>query len=410
MDVYEVLQQRGFLKQCTHPGEVREALSQGEVTFYVGFDPTAASLHVGSLLQIMAMAWLQRLGHRVLALVGGGTARVGDPSGRSELRQMLSDAQIDANSEGIRTQISHFLELDGERGQLVDNADWLLKLQYIPFLRDIGRQFSVNRMLAAEAYKQRLERGLSFIEFNYQILQAYDFLELYRRHGCRLQLGGDDQWGNIVAGVDLVRRMESAEVWGLTTPLLTTATGAKMGKTAQGAIWLDGERLAPFDYWQYWYNCHDDDVGRFLRLYTFLDEEEIVRLEALSGKEIRDAKRVLADETTRLLHGDAAAAAASGAASAMVRSEAAADLPTHPLSAPERLLVILVDAGLASSRSEARRLVAQGAVRIDGNRVDDPEQQIAPGAEGSVVRVGKKRVVRIIEGGRRPGGAGRGKP
>ena len=396
MNAYEVLQQRGFLKQCTHPDEVRKSLGEGSVTFYVGFDPTSASLHVGSLLQIMAMAWMQRLGHRVLALVGGGTARVGDPSGKTELRQMLTDEAIAEHSDGIRNQLSHFLDFDGGNGELVDNADWLLQLQYIPFLRDIGRQFSVNRMLAAEAYKQRLERGLSFIEFNYQILQAYDFLELHRRYGCTLQIGGDDQWGNIVAGVDLVRRMESAAVSGLTTPLITTAEGKKMGKTAAGAVWLDADRLAPFDYWQFWYNVHDADVGRFLRLYTFLEEEEIQRLEALQGAEIREAKKVLATQATTLLHGEEAAAAAVEGAAAMQQGTGSEALPTHVMSGDKRLVVAIADAGLAKSRGEARRLIAQGAVKIDGERVDDAEFTIDPPDGGLVVRVGKKRAVRVL--------------
>jgi tyrosyl-tRNA synthetase len=396
MDAFELLQRQGYLQQCSHPDEVRAALGQGPVTFYIGFDPTAASLHVGSLLQIMLMAKLQRAGHRPIAIVGGGTAMIGDPSGKTELRQMLTLDDVRENSLALRRQLEHFVVLDGEQGLLLDNREWLLKLEYIPFLRDIGRQFSVNRMLAAEAYKQRLERGLSFIEFNYQILQAYDFLELYRRHGCRLQFGGDDQWGNILAGVDLVRRMESVEVWGCTTPLLTTASGAKMGKTAQGAVWLDPERLPPFDYWQYWYNCDDRDVGRFLRLYTFLPEDEIARLEALGGAEIRDAKRVLATECTRLLHGaDAAEAAAAGAA-AMVGAVASEDLPTHAVAVAARLYEALADSGLAKSRGEARRLVAQGGVKIDGERADDPEVVLEPGADGIVVRVGKKRAVRIV--------------
>lgn len=396
MDAYEVLQQRGFLQDCTHPDEARRALLDGPVTVYVGFDPTAVSLHVGSLLQIMALSWLQKAGHKVIALVGGGTARVGDPSGKTELRQMMTDEQIASNAEGLRKQLSHFLTFDGEQGVLVDNAEWLLELQYIPFLREIGRHFSVNRMIAAEAYKQRLERGLSFIEFNYQILQAYDFLELHRRFGCRLQMGGNDQWGNIVAGVDLVRRVASTEVWGLTTPLITTATGAKMGKTAAGAIWIDGDRLSPFDYWQFWYNTHDDDVGRFLRLYTYLEEDEIARLEALPGKDIRTAKRVLANEATRLLHGEEEARKADEAAKAMAEGAAVAEMPEFVISDDDRLLAVLVGSGMAKSRGEARRLLGQGGVKLDGERLDDPEMHLDPGPDGSVLRVGKKRAVRVV--------------
>jgi tyrosyl-tRNA synthetase len=391
----EVLEARGFVQQVSHPDEVRRALANERVTFYIGFDPTADSLHVGHLVQVMLMGWLQRLGHRAIALVGGGTSRVGDPSGRTDMRQMLTDEQIAANSEVFRRQLSSFLTLDGDQGLLVDNADWLLHLQYIPFLRDIGRHFSVNRMIAAEAYKMRLERGLSFIEFNYQILQAYDFLELHRRHGCRLQVGGDDQWGNIVAGVDLVRRVAGDEVWGVTTPLLTTATGAKMGKTAAGAVWLSADRLSPFDYWQFWYNTDDRDVGRFLRLFTFLPLEQIAALEALRGADIREAKRVLATEATTLAHGAEAARHAEAGARAMVGATAAEDLPTVALPGPTRLPDALVAAGLAKSKSEARRLVQGGGVSIDGGRVDDPEVEVAPIGAGLVVRIGKKRAVRF---------------
>lgn len=399
MGALEILEARGFVKQTTHEDEIREALAAGPVTFYIGFDPTADSLHVGSLVQIMAMATLQRAGHKAVALVGGGTARVGDPSGKTELRQMMTSETIASNAAALKAQLQRFLVLDGEQGMLVDNADWLLQLGYIDFLRDIGRHFSVNRMLAAEAYKQRLERGLSFIEFNYQLLQAYDFLALHRSHGVRLQLGGDDQWGNIVAGVDLVRRLEQEQVWGVTTPLLTTASGAKMGKTANGAVWLDADKLSTFDYWQYWYNTDDRDVGRFLRLFTFLDDARIAELEALDGPRINEAKRVLANEATTLAHGAEAAAAAEAAAKAMVGAQGSADLPTHPMTDDAPLYAVLADAGMAKSRGEARRLVKGGGVKLDGERADDAEAMILcaslPG-EGLVVRVGKKRAVRLV--------------
>jgi tyrosyl-tRNA synthetase len=391
----EVLESRGFVQQCSHRDEVQQALAAGPVTFYIGFDPTADSLHAGHLVQVMMMGWLQRLGHRAVALVGGGTSRVGDPTGKSELRQMLTDEAIAANSEVFRRQLSSFLTLDGEQGMLVDNADWLMELHYIPFLREIGRQFSVNRMLAAEAYKIRLERGLSFIEFNYQILQAYDFLQLFERHGCRLQVGGDDQWGNILAGVDLVRRMRATEVWGLTTPLLLTASGEKMGKTVGGAVWLSPDKLSPFDYWQYWYNTDDRDVSRFLRLFTFLPDDEIARLDALQGADLRDAKRVLANEATTLAHGADAARAAESGARAMVGNTAAADLPTIALSGPTMLPDALITADLVKSKSEARRLVQGGGVSVDGVRVDDAELVLDPSGNGLVVRIGKKRAVRF---------------
>jgi len=401
MQGLEALEARGFVQQCTDLERVREALSEGPVTYYVGFDPTAPSLHVGHMLPVMAMAWLQRAGHRPIAIVGGGTARVGDPSGKTELRRMLSDEEVEHNSRAIARQLEQFLQLDGDRGLLVDNADYLLELRYIPFLRDIGRHFSVNRMLSMEAYKLRLERGLSFIEFNYQLLQAYDFLEMYRKHGCTLQLGGDDQWGNIIAGADLVRRVEQGEVFGLTTPLITTASGAKMGKTAAGAVWLDPALTPVFDFHQYWINVDDRDVGRFLRLYTFLPLERIAELEALEGADIREAKRVLAREVTTLVHGAEEAERAEAAAAAMVAGAAAEDLPTHRIPDDEgaKLIIALADSGLCKSRGEARRLVAGGGVRVNGVKIDDVDYVLGPedlGEEGAVLRAGKKRAVRVI--------------
>jgi tyrosyl-tRNA synthetase len=398
MDALATLKARGFVQQCTNEGRLLEAFENGQVTYYAGFDPTADSLHVGHLLPVMAMAWLQRLGHRPIAVVGGGTSRVGDPSGKSEMRKMLSDEAIAANSAALKAQLEHFLVLDGEQGLLVDNAEWLMELRYIPFLRDIGRLFSVNRMLAAEAYKQRLERGLSFIEFNYQILQAYDFLELFRRFGCTLQVGGDDQWGNIIAGTDLVRRCEQSESDGLTMPLILTASGAKMGKSASGAVWLDPTKLSPFSYFQYWLNVDDRDVGRFLKLYTFLPLARCEELEALSGKDVRQAKRVLAIEATTLAHGAEAAAQADAAARAMVAGAASADMPTHTLSAPARVVEVLRDAGLTKSIGEARRLLRGGGVRLDNDKVTDEDASLEPGGLGSgvVLRVGKKKAVRVI--------------
>ena len=399
MDVFEILEERGFVQQCTNLALVRDALSQGPVTFYVGIDPTGDSLHIGHLLPVMAMCWLQRAGHRPIAVMGAATAMVGDPSGKTEMRQMLSVEQIAANAQAIITQLDHLLVLDGQAGIMANNADWLLELNYITFLREIGRNFSVNRMLAAEAYKQRLERGLSFIEFNYQLLQAYDFLELFRRHECTLQVGGDDQWGNILAGTDLIRRMEQAEAHGLTLPLITTASGAKMGKTAQGAVWLDAAKCPVFDYFQYWINVDDRDVGRFLRLYTFLPLDRIVALEKLTGADIREAKRVLAYEATRLVHGEEEAEKAKAAAAAMVAHEATDDMPTFVLPNEDKLVAVLVDAALAKSRGAARRLIAQGGVRIEGEKVLDVELVLSPselGGQGMVVRVGKKRAVRVL--------------
>ena len=364
---FERLTERGYVQQCTHPEELAAALAAGPVTFYCGFDPTASSLHAGSMFPLMAMANLQRMGHRVIALVGGGTARVGDPSGKTELRQMLTDEQIATNSAGLREQISRFLDLDGDRGLLVDNAEWLLELKYIPFLRDIGRQFSVNRMLAG--------RGLQAADGARAVLHRVQLPDPARpptSSSCTAataaawQIGGDDQWGNIVAGVDLVRRMEGAQVWGLTHPLLTTASGAKMGKTASGAVWLDADRCAPFDYWQFWYNVDDRDVVRLLKLYTFVDDTEIARLAALQGADIREAKRVLANEATALVHGAEAAAEAEAGARAMQGGRASDDLPTVPLAEPTRLLVALERSG---DREVSRRSApARCAGRGDGRR------------------------------------------
>ena len=305
MNVYDELVRRGFVQQVSNEPALRAALEKGKITCYIGFDPTAASLHVGNLVQIMVLAHLQRAGHRPIALLGGGTAMIGDPSGKTELRQMLTREQIAANGAQIREQFSRFISFENDKALLANNADWLLDLNYVEFLRDIGRHFSVNRMLATEAYKSRLETGLTFLEFNYQLLQAYDFLMLHRRYGCVLQIGGNDQWGNILPGVDLVRKVENQEAFALTTPLLTTASGQKMGKTAAGAVWLAAERFKPYDFYQYWINVDDRDVIKLLRLYTFLPWDEIAGFEKLQGAELRTAKEVLAFAVTALVHGKA---------------------------------------------------------------------------------------------------------
>jgi tyrosyl-tRNA synthetase len=399
MHVLDELEARGFIKQCSDLEGLRALMNEGPVTYYVGFDPTASSLHVGNLVSILVMTHLQRAGHRCVAVVGGGTGMVGDPSGKTEARQMLTAEVIQSNLLAQKGQLSRFLELDDpERGLVVNNADWLLGIEYISFLRDIGSCFSVNRMLAAESYKQRLEKGLSFLEFNYQLLQAYDFLVLNQREGCRLQMGGDDQWGNILAGIDLIRRKEQVTAYALTTPLLTTADGKKMGKTHSGAVWLDAERFAPFDFFQYWLNVDDRDVGRFLRIFTFLPLARIEELEALTGADIRTAKRVLAREITTLLHGAEAAQTAEAAGKAMAAGRAAADLPTHAIAETSLVVAVLADAGLTKSRGEARRMVQQGGVRIDNDKLHDVEATLDPASlpdDGVVLRVGKKRAVRV---------------
>jgi tyrosyl-tRNA synthetase len=386
------LETRGFIHQVTDAAALDAAASKGVVTAYVGFDCTAPSLHIGNLVSIMMLRTLQRTGHKPIVLLGGGTTKVGDPSGKDEGRQLLDDARIAANMASIRRIFERFLAFgDGPTDAvMVNNDDWLSGLAYIPFLRDIGRHFSVNRMLSFDSVKLRLEREqpLSFLEFNYMILQAYDYLELSRRHGCVLQMGGSDQWGNIVNGTDLIRRVDGKEAFGLTTPLITRADGAKMGKTAAGAVWLHEDSLPGFDYWQFWRNTHDADVGRFLRIFTDLPLEVIARLEALEGAEINQAKVVLATEATALCRGREAAEAAAATAADTFAGGAGEDLPSFAVGSPVTILDALVGLGFAASKGEARRLVAQGGARIDGEAVAGEAVLVGPGAR---ISAGKKR-------------------
>ena len=398
---------RGFFEQCTDEAALGELMAAGPVTGYAGFDPTAESLHIGSLVPIMGLVHLQRHGHRPIAIVGGGTAMVGDPSGKTELRQMLTVADIDRNLVGIRAQLARFLRLaDGPGagptdGLMINNADWLRDKGYIEFLRDVGRHFSVNQMLTRDSVKTRMETGLSFLEFNYMILQAYDFLMLNRDHGCRLQVGGSDQWGNICSGIDLCRRVNRVEVFGLTYPLIATATGEKMGKTAAGAVWLDAGRTSPYDFFQYWVNVDDRDVSRFLRLYTLLPPARIEELERLQGADIRQAKQALAVAVTTLVHGPEAAQAAGEAARAAFGGGGdAAAIPSSEHAAADfadqgqPLLDLLVAVGLVDSKGEARRLVRQGGVRVNGEAVADESRRLtaADVRDGRIVlQLGKKR-------------------
>ena len=409
-NVYDSLKERGFIAQTSDEDAVCKMLGGSRITFYVGYDSTATSLHAGSLVPIMAMMHLQRAGHRPIAIVGGGTTMVGDPSGKSEMRQMLDEEAIRANGRAIHTQLNNYLHFDGKNSLAVDNADWLLPLNYVRFLRDIGKHFSVNRMLAAEAYKQRLERGLSFIEFNYQLLQAYDYLTVYRKYGCTLQMGGDDQWGNILSGVDLIRRVEGAKVEAMTFPLLTTASNDKMGKTASGALWLDPELVNPYDFYQYWINCDDRDVVRFLKLFTFLPMEKIGRLGSLKGSEIRQAKQILAFEATSITHGENAAREAQAAASAAFGKEPGdldqtlSAMPSSVISHDRlasgiSLVEIFMEVRLTASRGEAKRLIKQGGMYINNERVENIEQvlnedDLTP--SGILLRAGKKNYHRII--------------
>jgi tyrosyl-tRNA synthetase len=394
---------RGQFHQCTDLERLDEAALAG-VIGYIGFDMTAPSLHVGNLTQIMFLRRLQQEGGKPIVLLGGGTTRVGDPSGKEEMRQLLSEEQIAANAASIRTVFEKFLAFGTGRSDalLVDNSDWLLQLNYIDFLRDVGRHMSVNRMLSMDSVKLRLDREqpMSFIEFNYMVLQAYDFVELRRRYGCRLQMGGSDQWGNIVNGVDLGRRMDGAELYGLTQPLITTASGAKMGKTAEGAVWLNADMLSPYKYWQYWRNAEDADVGRFLKIFTDLPLEEIARLEALAGAEINDAKKVLATEATALLHGREEADKAERAAyETFVQGGASENLPAFSVSGAElsaglRVTAAFVRAALVDSNGEAKRQIAQRSLRVNDELVADEAATLSPAdlREGAIkLSFGKKK-------------------
>ncbi len=410
MNGLDALKERGFVQQCSDEAGLRRLMDEGPVTLYVGFDPTGSSLHVGHLVSLQAMANLQRAGHRPIALVGGGTARIGDPSGKTETRKMLSVEAIGENARAFKKQISRFL--DFSKALMVDNADWLASLNYIEFLRDIGRHFSVNRMLTFETYKMRLETGLTFVEFNYQLLQSYDYLELYRRHACRLQMGGDDQWGNIVAGMELIRKVERAEAFALTTPLITTADGKKMGKTEKGALYLDPSMVSPYEFYQYWINTADADVGRFLLLYTFLPVEQVEDLTAAGGQALNKAKEVLAWEVTKTVHGGAEAdkardasraafgGAGSGGGAGGLEGVPSMALPRAEVERGINIVELFARTGLCSSRGEARRLVQQGGAYVNEEVVGDAEALIDAGAlrDDSIrLRAGKKRhfVVRV---------------
>jgi tyrosyl-tRNA synthetase len=406
----QTLEARGFVHQITDPEGLDRLAAAGPITGYIGFDCTADSLHIGNLVSIMLLRHLQDAGHRPIALVGGGTTKVGDPSGRDEARRLLDDAAIAANKAGIRRSLGAFLDVAGGRTLMVDNADWLDELRYVPFLRDIGRHFTVNRMLTFDAVRLRLEREqpLTFLEFNYMLMQAYDFTELARRCGCRLQMGGSDQWGNIVNGIELNRRLGGAELYGVTTPLITRASGEKMGKSVHGAVWLNADKLEPFDYWQFWRNTEDADVGRFLRLFTLLPLDEIARLEALAGAEINEAKKVLATEATRLAHGDAPAEEARGAAAAVFEQAGSEEglpevaIERAALAAGLPVVDALVRAGLAKTKGEARRLIRGGGAKLNDARVDDELTQVGDGElrpDGTFkLSAGKKRHVLLRAG------------
>ena len=409
-NVFETLKERGFIQQCTNAEEIARLLSEEKVTYYVGFDATADSFHVGSLVPIMAMVHLQRAGHTPIAIIGGGTTMIGDPSGKTTMRQMISRETIESNGVEILSQLKRYLNFSDEGGVFLNNADWLIPLNFIEFLRDIGRHFRVNEMIRAEAYRQRLEReeGLSFIEFNYQLLQAYDFLHLFRRYGCALQLGGDDQWGNILAGVDLVRRVEGKIVHAVTFPLLTTSSGEKMGKTADGAVWLDASRTSPYEFYQYWVNIDDRDVERFLACFTLLPIGEVKRLGALKSESIREAKKVLAYEVTKLAHGETEAENARNASHAAF-GDGSIDMSAIPTTAinADRLAggISIVDlfceVGFGSSKSAVRRLIQQGGAYLNGKQISDVGTLVTRehlDENALLLRHGKKQFRRVVIG------------
>ena len=404
MHILDLLKERGFIAQVTFEDELYEQLKE-PTTLYVGFDPTADSLHIGHYIPIMAMAHMQRAGHRPIALMGAGTGMVGDPSGKTDMRKMMTVETIDANVEAIKKQMSRFLDF-GEGGAIIaNNADWLRSLNYIDFLREIGKYFSVNQMLTAECYRQRLERGLTFLEFNYMLMQGYDFLELFRRYGCRLQMGGDDQWSNMLAGADLIRRKERERAFALTFKLLLTHEGKKMGKTEKGALWLDAQKTTPYEFYQYWRNVDDADVEKCLGLLTFLPMDEVRRLGALSGSEINEAKKVLAFEVTKLVHGQEEAEKAAGAAAALFGGGAmGGSVPTTEVTREQlendgRITTLLALVGLAKSNSAARKLVEQNAVSLNDEKVTDINAVLRPEEipqDGLMLRSGKKNYHRIL--------------
>lgn len=402
-NVYDVLTERGFIRQVTHEG-LSELLMREPVTFYIGFDPTADSLHVGHYVQLMAMAHMQHAGHRPIALIGGGTTMVGDPSGRTDLRKMLSKEDIAQNAEAFKRQISRFLDFGEGKAQMVNNADWLLALNYVDFLRDIGVHFSVNRMLTADCYKNRMEKGLTFIEFNYMLMQSYDFLVLNRDYGCKLQLGGDDQWSNILMGADLIRRKERNEAYGMTFALLLTSDGRKMGKTEKGAVWLNPEKTSPYDFYQYWRNVADSDVKTCLSLLTFIPMDEVNRLCSYTDERINDAKITLAYEVTRQVHGQDEADKAKAAAEALFTGGAQeGSVPTTTIERIENLLLIdlLQTCGLTASRGEGRRLIAQGGIVINGEKVEEEFMPVtqASFADGQMlIKKGKKIYHKVVLG------------
>lgn len=404
-NVFDTLKERGFIAQTTHEEKIRELLGSEKVSFYIGFDPTADSLHVGHLLQLIVMSHMQKAGHRPIALIGGGTAMVGDPSGRTDMRKMLTQEEINHNGSRFREQMKGLVDFGEGKAIMVNNGDWLLDLNYVSFLRDIGVHFSVNRMLSAECFKSRLEKGLSFIEFNYMLMQSYDFLKLYQDLGCKLQLGGDDQWSNILGGVDLIRRVEGVEAYGMTFQLLTTSEGKKMGKTQSGAVWLAPEKTSPYDFYQYWRNVDDADVIKCLKLLTFVPMSEIEKMAQWKDAQINEAKKILAYEVTKIVHGESEAQKAKEAAEALFgKGGSKENIPTVMISRDLigqgiRIIDLLASTGLVPSKGEGRRLIQQGGLSINDNRVDSVDLMITESDFSDneiMVRKGKKSFHRVV--------------
>lgn len=405
MQIFEELKARGLLAQLTDEEEIRELVNNGKATFYIGFDPTADSLHVGHFMALCLMKRLQMAGNRPIALIGGGTGMIGDPSGRTDMRTMMTTEMIDHNCECFKKQMSRFIEFGEDKAMMVNNADWLRDLNYIEFLREVGAHFSVNRMLTAECYKQRMEKGLSFLEFNYMIMQSYDFLELFKRYGCNMQFGGDDQWSNMLGGTELIRRKLGKDAYAMTITLLLNSEGKKMGKTQKGAVWLDPNKTSPFEFYQYWRNVGDADVLKCMRMLTFLPLEQIDEMDKWEGSQLNQAKEILAYELTKLVHGEEEAAKSQESARALFTGGAAAEMPTCELTEADfvdgkiDILGVLATSGLTASRSEARRAVEQGGVTVDGEKVSDIKASYEPeqfAGEGIVVKRGKKNFKRVV--------------
>lgn len=403
MNVYDLLKKRGYIAQVTHEEEIRKLLGEEKVTFYIGFDPTADSLHVGHFLGMMVMAHMQRAGHQPICLIGGGTATIGDPSGRTDMRKMLTSEAIEHNCNCFKKQMQRFIDFSDDKALIVNNSQWLRKLNYIELLRDIGPHFSVNRMLTAECYKQRMEKGLTFLEFNYMIMQSYDFMQLNRQYNCKLEMGGDDQWSNIIGGVELLRRKYEEPVYGLTFPLLTTSEGKKMGKTAKGALWLDSVKTSPYDFYQYWRNVNDADVKKCLALLTFLPMDEVNRLGDLPGKKINEAKTILAYEVTKLVHGEEEAKKAQVASKAVFAGEGSDEnMPSIEITKSHldnRLLDILVQHKIFTSKSEGKRLIQQGGLSLNDIRITSIDRQLQANDfkdNSCILKKGKKKHYRFL--------------